>query len=64
MEVQLKGCLEVLELGWETLVYQAGKEPLVILEGNPHEWETLNLVARGYLYRNHRQRSEVLPFDC
>ena len=54
MEVQLKGCLEVPELGWESLIYLSGKEPLVISEGNPHEWETLNSVAQGYLYRNHR----------
>ena len=64
MEVQLKGCLEVPKLGWESLIYLVGKEQLVISEGNPHKWETLNSVAQGYLYQNHRQRSGVLPFGC
>ena len=64
MVFQLKGCLEVPELGWVSLVYLPGKEPLTISEGSPLEWETLNSVARAYLYWNHCQRSGVLPFGC
>ena len=45
MVVQLKGSLEVPELGWVSLVYRLGKEPLAISEGNPPGWETLYYVV-------------------
>ena len=45
MVVQLKGSLEVPELGWVSLVYRPGKEPLAISEGNPFEWEILYSVV-------------------
>ena len=54
MVVQLKGSLEVPELGWVSLVYRPGKEPLAISEGNLPKWETLYFAIRGYLYQNHR----------
>ena len=64
MVVQLKGSLEVPELGWVSLVYRLRKETLAIWEGNPHRWETLDSVFLGYLYRKHCQRSGVRPSSC